>query len=71
MAFGDKPGVGFEAKLQHLMGVHYCDLNKTLYVADTYNHKIKTIKSEELGQPIEDWVGIISGDQKVIDGKDA
>jgi len=30
------------------MGVHYCDLNKTLYVADTYNHKIKTIKTDKL-----------------------
>lgn len=48
MAFGDKPGVGFDAKLQHLMGVHYCDSNKTLYVADTYNHKIKTIRTDKL-----------------------
>jgi len=45
--FGDSEGKGYSAKLQHPLGVHYCKANKTLYVCDTYNHKIKTIKSED------------------------
>ncbi len=37
--FGDKDGVGDEARLQHVMGVHWS--GGRLYVADAYNHKIK------------------------------
>jgi len=39
------------------MAVHYCNANKKLYVADTYNHKIKIISSSNL---IEDFVGKVS-----------
>lgn len=39
--FGDIDGPGKEARLQHAIGVAY--LNGTVYVADTYNNKIKTI----------------------------
>lgn len=39
--FGDVDGPGDEARLQHAIGVAYVD--GTLYVADTYNSKIKTI----------------------------
>ncbi|KAI5632815.1 thioredoxin-like domain-containing protein [Phthorimaea operculella] len=42
-AFGDVDDVGLDAKLQHPLGVAYCEHNKTLYVADTYNHKIKKV----------------------------
>ena len=42
--FGDAEGPGYLAKLQHPLGVHYCAANDTLYVTDTYNHKIKVIK---------------------------
>lgn len=42
-AFGDYDDVGMEAKFQHPLGVAYCDSSKTLYVADTYNHKIKKV----------------------------
>jgi hypothetical protein len=42
-AFGDKPGKGCDAKLQHLMGVHYH--NGVVYVADTYNHKVKFMRT--------------------------
>lgn len=35
--------IGVEAKLQHPLAVAYCESNKTLYVADTYNHKIKRV----------------------------
>ena len=37
--FGDGDGVGSTARLQHPLGVAYAD--GMLYVADTYNHKIK------------------------------
>jgi sugar lactone lactonase YvrE len=37
--FGDQDGIGREARLQHPLGVAYAA--GTLYVADTYNHKIK------------------------------
>src|SRR5262245_2794454 len=40
--FGDKDGIGKEqVRLQHPLGVAYHD--NILYVADTYNHKIKKI----------------------------
>ncbi|XP_023242175.1 NHL repeat-containing protein 2-like [Centruroides sculpturatus] len=44
-AFGDKDGIGIDAKLQHPMGITYSDSEKLLYVADTYNNKIKVISS--------------------------
>lgn len=43
-AFGDVDDIGVDAKLQHPLGVAYCDSSKTLYVADTYNHKIKKVE---------------------------
>ena len=46
-AFGDKEGSGHSAKLQHPLGVHYCPANQTLYVADTYNHKIKVMNLDQ------------------------
>jgi hypothetical protein len=40
--FGDKDGIGKEqVRLQHPLGVTYHD--NILYVADTYNHKIKKV----------------------------
>ena len=39
--FGDIDGVGDKARLQHPLGVAFH--NGSLYVADSYNHKIKTI----------------------------
>lgn len=39
--FGDKDGKGNEVRLQHALGVHFHD--GKLFVADTYNHKIKII----------------------------
>jgi len=39
--FGDVDGVGLAARLQHPLGVAYHD--GTLYVADTYNNKIKRV----------------------------
>ncbi|XP_068621158.1 NHL repeat-containing protein 2 [Battus philenor] len=42
-AFGDVDDIGVEAKFQHPLGVAFCEAKKTLYVADTYNHKIKKV----------------------------
>ncbi|OKH54989.1 hypothetical protein NIES2101_05330 [Calothrix sp. HK-06] len=39
--FGDKDGIGEEVRLQHCMGVEYAQGN--LWIADTYNHKIKLV----------------------------
>lgn len=39
--FGDIDGVGDEARLQHPLGIAY--YNGQLYVADSYNHKIKLV----------------------------
>lgn len=40
-AFGDQDGVGSAARLQHPLGIAYYD--GTLFVADSYNHKIKQV----------------------------
>jgi hypothetical protein len=42
--FGDVDGVGDAARLQHPLGVLYA--GGALYVADTYNHKIKRLDPE-------------------------
>ncbi|HZG53173.1 MAG TPA: thioredoxin-like domain-containing protein [Pyrinomonadaceae bacterium] len=39
--FGDKDGTGDAARFQHPLGVLYAD--GALYIADTYNHKIKRL----------------------------
>ena len=46
--FGDQDGTGDEARLQHPLGIVYHD--GLLYVADSYNHKIRTVdpKSREV-----------------------
>ncbi|XP_067995441.1 NHL repeat-containing protein 2 [Melanerpes formicivorus] len=42
-AFGDVDGAGINAKLQHPLGVAWDKKRKLLYVADSYNHKIKVV----------------------------
>lgn len=42
-AFGDEDGKLYNAKLQHPLGVAYNHINHKVYVADTYNHKLKVI----------------------------
>ncbi len=39
--FGDVDGKGFKARLQHPLGVFFD--GKVIYVADTYNHKIRVL----------------------------
>ncbi|MBX3441786.1 MAG: redoxin domain-containing protein [Planctomyces sp.] len=52
-AFGDIDGVGDEARLQHPLGVfHHAGV---LFVADTYNHKIKTV--DLATRRSETWLG--------------
>jgi hypothetical protein len=41
--FGDRDGKHSDAKLQHPLGVAWCDQDKTLYIADSYNHKLKAV----------------------------
>ncbi|XP_061089141.1 NHL repeat-containing protein 2 [Conger conger] len=50
-AFGDVDGAGINAKLQHPLGVAWNPHNGLLYVADSYNHKIKVVdpKSKQCG----------------------
>lgn len=45
--FGDIDGVGGMARLQHPIGIAYHD--GTLYVADSYNHKLKKIQLDATG----------------------
>ncbi|XP_073824267.1 NHL repeat-containing protein 2 [Musca autumnalis] len=45
-AFGDEDGKQYSAKLQHPLGVCYNHFSDKVYVADTYNHKIKVINIE-------------------------
>uniref|UniRef100_A0A3B4B1H9 NHL repeat-containing protein 2 n=1 Tax=Periophthalmus magnuspinnatus TaxID=409849 RepID=A0A3B4B1H9_9GOBI len=42
-AFGDVDGKGVDAKLQHPLGVSWSSEQNLLYVADSYNHKIKVV----------------------------
>ncbi|XP_014102667.2 NHL repeat-containing protein 2 [Bactrocera oleae] len=42
-AFGDIDGKQYNAKLQHPLAVTYNSVSDKIFVADTYNHKIKVI----------------------------
>lgn len=42
-AFGDKDGSLTDAKLQHLLGLAVFEPENLLFVADTYNHKLKKV----------------------------
>lgn len=51
--FGDVDGVGAEARLQHPLGIAFHD--GALYVADSYNHKIKKINIAS--RTAKTWLG--------------
>jgi DNA-binding beta-propeller fold protein YncE len=51
--FGDQDGVGNEARLQHPLGLAWD--GSTLFVADTYNSKVKRIDVQ--ASSIESWLG--------------
>ncbi|MEN3002356.1 MAG: thioredoxin-like domain-containing protein [Armatimonadota bacterium] len=61
--FGDRDGVGREARLQHPLGVVYYD--GMLYVADTYNNKIKRLDPRT--RRIETFLG--TGEEGARDGE--
>ncbi|GBC93075.1 Thiol-disulfide oxidoreductase ResA [bacterium HR15] len=61
--FGDRDGVGREARLQHPLGVVYHD--GMLYVADTYNNKIKRLDPRT--RRIETFLG--TGEEGARDGE--
>lgn len=41
--FGDRDGVGDDVRLQHAAGLAWGPGNHRLWIADTYNHKLKTL----------------------------
>jgi sugar lactone lactonase YvrE len=61
--FGDVDGIGNEARLQHPLGVAVS--GSTLYIADTYNSKIK--RADTAQNSIASWLG---GDSGWEDGTD-
>jgi len=63
--FGDKDGVGDGALLQHCIGLGWH--NGTLYVADSYNHKIKTVDPKT--RVVKTFLG--DGKKGLEDGKKA
>lgn len=71
-AFGDIDGAGYDARLQHPIGVHYCTANGLLYVADSYNHKLKIMdfNGEKSEVPVKSWIGDSQEkNPRVVDGK--
>ncbi|KAF8786346.1 NHL repeat-containing protein 2 [Argiope bruennichi] len=44
--YGDKDGSGYDVKLQHPLGICAAD-EATIYIADSYNHKIKLINDKK------------------------
>ena len=51
-AFGDCDGKGVDAKLKHPLGVAYSEAGGCLYVADSYNHKIKRVTELASKSPV-------------------
>lgn len=63
--FGDRDGVWPQARLQHPQGLAWC--GDRLFLADTYNHKIKAL------DPVTGYVATYAGDGSpgLIDGNHA
>lgn len=53
--FGDKDGKGKKVRLQHPLGIAL--QGKTLYIADTYNQKIKKIAIKNFEGKATSWLG--------------
>jgi sugar lactone lactonase YvrE len=60
--FGDVDGVGGQARLQHPVGV--CWREGVVYVADTYNHKLKRL--DPGARRVTSWLG--TGEAGLLDG---
>lgn len=56
--FGDLDGIGETARLQHCLDVEF---NKSLWIADTYNHKIKRMDSRGFCQTVVNSLNEPSG----------
>jgi len=63
--FGDQDGLGTQARLQHVLGVAWDERHQGIWVADTYNSKIKWINAtynqvvhHEIGYPLDEPGGI-------------
>lgn len=41
--FGDRDGIGEDARLQHAQGIAWWPAERKVLVADTYNHRLKTV----------------------------
>ena len=63
-AFGDQDGVGNEVRLQHPLGILL--VGNKLFIADTYNHKIKELDPQ--GKLVKTFRGTGKSGQK--DGRD-
>ena len=63
-AFGDKDGIGEQARMQHVLGVQWWGKKKKVIVADTYNHRLKLLDPKTGG--VKRWVG--SGKPGLRDG---
>ncbi|HZU34581.1 MAG TPA: thioredoxin-like domain-containing protein [Gemmataceae bacterium] len=57
--FGDRDGIGSQARLQHALGIAY--EGGKLYVADTYNDKIKVVNPQT--RRCTTWVGGTEGSE--------
>ena len=65
-SFGDRDGVGTDAKLQHPLGVHFIPEKNVILVTDTYNHKIKVI--DPFRSEIFSWLGGGHQQHTLVDG---
>ncbi|KAF5302637.1 hypothetical protein FQR65_LT08478 [Abscondita terminalis] len=68
-AFGDQDGKQYDAKLQHVLGLAKAKTADIVFVADTYNHKIKkvdinsnTITTMDVIDPLNEPGGMCMGD---------
>ena len=60
--FGDRDGNGVSAELQHPLGVHYSE--GALFIADSYNHKIRVLDLSNLDvHTVDATVDIICTDE--------
>jgi DNA-binding beta-propeller fold protein YncE/thiol-disulfide isomerase/thioredoxin len=63
--FGDRDGVGDEARLEHAQGVAWWPAGKRVLVADTYNHRVKTV--DPYTREVRSLAG--TGEPGLVDGE--